>query len=205
MLDKEYAAIIKDGVIRENFVKAVNTLRDIDTKVAESPQTEEAIGAIALPWIDREEIDRRMGIPPFPERGVRGRRMTGTWDEYAKRRDWRKRWEDRGTGDEVIKNLHEKYEWSMIYIRALALMNADLRAEKNLEVLTRLHEELVNNKGISYTEEDYFFSYYRNVFVNNKTKVLLEELGHDRKEIMTGEGRLLPWIKVRDEWFDLER
>ena len=100
--------------------------------------------------------------------------------------------------------LSDEYEWSIVYIRALALLNESLRAEKNLEALTRLHEKLVSNKGISYTEYDLHFNEFR-LTVDSKTESLLRELRHDRKAIVTGERGVLPWTNVRDGWFDSEQ
>jgi len=203
LLEYEYSQIMKDGITRESFVKAVNALRDIDEEASVLHPTEETVGAITLPWIDREEINIRMGFQLFHERGERVKVMTWTWEEYLKRREYeRKSMEDAGVDNTEIMNLQEEYEWSTIYLRALVLMNASLHSESKLEALTCLHEKLVNNKGISYTEEDYFFSENRSVFVNGKTDALLKELGYDREDKMTGEGGVLPWIKVRDDWFD---
>ena len=105
-------------------------------------------------------------------------------------------------GDEAMKNLREEYEWSMSYIRALALMNENLHAEKNLEAMTRLHEKLVDSKRITYTSH----AFGRNFFMEPHIEALLREIGigrlHWDKEIMTGAAGLLPWIKVQDGWFE---
>lgn len=110
------------------------------------------------------------------------------------------------TGEEAMQDLLEEYEWSMIYIRALAQMNTKLHAEKNLEAMTRLHEKLLNSRGIIYTENDFHLEMGRNVIVEPHINALLNEIGgvggiHWNKAIMTGAGGLLPWFKVRDGWF----
>jgi len=108
--------------------------------------------------------------------------------------------------DEAMQKLQEEYEWSVIYIRALAQMNASLHAEKNLEAMTRLHAKLLNSRGIIYIENDFDFITRRNVIVESHINALLREIGgvgsiHWNKEIMTGTGGLLPLFKVRDGWF----
>ena len=107
--------------------------------------------------------------------------------------------------DERMRNLREEYEWSIVYIRLLALTNERLHAEKKLEVLTRLHEKLVNNKSITFTEIDLYSNEFR-LNVDTKTKSLLDELAiNGRKAVFTGEGGLLPWVKMPDNWFIIER
>jgi hypothetical protein len=107
-------------------------------------------------------------------------------------------------GDEAM-SLREEYEWSMVYIRALALVNDSLHAEKNLEAMTRLHEKLVDSTGITYVATDSLLR-NRNIFLEPHIEALLREIGigrlHWDKAVMTGAVGLLPWVKVRNGWFE---
>ena len=73
LLIKEYEEIIKDDNNKENFQKSIDTLIDINKKSGKLCQTGKAISTFKLPWIDREDIDRRMGI-------VRSRRTPYDWE-----------------------------------------------------------------------------------------------------------------------------
>jgi hypothetical protein len=112
------------------------------------------------------------------------------------------------------QELEESYEWSISYIRALTVMTESLYREKNLDDMTRLHSILVNNKGVNYTQMDFFGSnlYQRsetsplNKLLNRWREIVLEDFWYHQQRREKGDRTVgdvtLPWVEVGKLYFE---
>jgi len=204
LLVQELADLRNNDSFDFNLEKAINELRVIDDKVS-SGITQ---GIIVLPWIDRQDIDRRMGRRIPSEHDIEQRQR------LAESRLTR-RIEEENIDDETKKAMRNVYDWILCYVRALAIITERLYLEKNLKELTQLHSTLVNNRNVSYTEIDLHLhgrSLYGIREIDEQTRLNIRRFyiivsdfwGHqfrrENGDMAVGE-IILPWVKVRDEWF----
>jgi len=211
------------------FEEALDTLRAIDDKVRSEFQLSAAQGVIILPWIDRRALDRRIGrgvgtfsrhfmgytflVPSMePIERIEPGELISEERRLARLMAWRI--ENENMDEQAKKDMREVFDWILFYIRVLAVASERLYVESSLEKLTQLHSILVNNRNVSFTEIDQHVHHRRLDVeeINEQTRldirrfyVIVNDFWNHQFRRQNGDMTvgdvILPWVKVRDEWF----
>jgi len=213
LLLQELAGIRNDLALNLNFEKAMDSLRAIDDKVRVEPRQNVFKGVIILPWIDRQDIDRRMGRRMPSEHDMKMRQRLA--ENRLTLRVALKNIASENIDDETKKAVREMYEWILSYIRALAIINERLYVERSLREITQLHSELVGSGNVSVTEIDSFLfprrsssrSEEQRKFDAVRRPIITGHFWHHQRRRQDGDMTvgdiILPWVEVRDEWFEI--
>ena len=220
LLIQELADLRRNDILNLNFKKALDALQAIDDKVLVEPKANAFKGIIILPWINRQAIDRRMGIREsmFSERDI----QRGQWlseQRLARRITWEM--ERESIYYETKEEMVEVQEWILFYIRALAIVNERLYVEESLKEMTQLHSALVNNRNVSYTEADVhsdIHSLHRGLNIEGtdqqsrfdiqRLHIIVEgfwnyQFMRRQNNDMTVGDIVLPWVEVQNEWLEV--
>jgi len=218
LLVQELTNLRNNAALDLNFEKAIDSLQAIDDKVRSTPQSNASRGIIILPWIDRQNIDRRMGrCMPFEHDVERRQRFIEQLLAQRMTQENIARENRENIDDETKKAMREVYEWILCYIRALAIISESLYVEKNLEEMTQLHSTLVNNRNVSYTKID-LYVHHRSLHgikeVDEQTRLDIRRYYIIQRDFwdhqfrrqngdMTVGDVILPWVEVQNEWFEI--
>jgi len=224
LLAHELANLRSNTRLNLSFEKALDDLRAIDYMVLEASHPNTFNGAVILPWINRQVIDRRMGRHVVADRWGNIRRWGNfrNWSGYATLEDWkrvRESMEEENIVDNETKETMQKlFRWILSYIRALAIASERLYAESSLEEMTQLHSKLMNSRNINNIRDWGSEHLLRRRFINDEQRrfdirrfyFIAGERGfwnHQRRRQngdMTVGDIILPWVEVRDYWFENE-
>jgi len=209
LLIQELADLRRNDILNLNFKKALDALQTIDDKVLGNSQSNAFKGAIILPWINRQAIDRRMGRVS-PSRGPI------LFLEEEEQRVARESMEKENTIGSGTKKEIEKYNWILCYIRALAVINERFYIERSLKEMTQLHSVLVSNRRVSFTELDRRFIQLRRHQLSDEQRrfddlryyIITNHFWSHQFRRQSGDMTvgeiILPWVKIRDEWFEIQ-